>query len=202
MDNRGFDAWADGYERSVAQSDAERTYPFAGYGQVLETIFGMVGENETVLDIGFGTGTLTARLYAKGCDVWGQDFSSRMIELAQEKMPRAHLFEGDFTLGLAEPLLHHTYDCIVATYSLHHLKDEDKPGFLKALLPLLREGGRILIGDVAFATREQMERCKAEAGDAWDDQEFYPVYEELRRSLPSLQFEAVSFCAGVYILER
>ena len=49
-----------------------------------------------MLDLGFGTGTLTAKLYENGCTIWGQDFSRRMIEIAQEKMPDAHLYQGDF----------------------------------------------------------------------------------------------------------
>ena len=44
----------------------------------------MSKENAKVLDIGFGTGTLTTKLYENGCEVYGQDFSQRMIELAKE----------------------------------------------------------------------------------------------------------------------
>ena len=47
-----------------------------------------------------------------------------MIELAQKKMPDAHLYQGDFSKGLVESLLQHTYDFILATYSLYHLTDD------------------------------------------------------------------------------
>ena len=30
LDSRGFDLWADGYDRSVDISDEDNTYPFAG----------------------------------------------------------------------------------------------------------------------------------------------------------------------------
>lgn len=76
--------------------------------------------NASVLDIGFGTAVLTARLYEQGCTIYGQDFSSRMLELASEKMPGAHLYQGDFTQGLVEPLQNPRYDYIVTTYALHH----------------------------------------------------------------------------------
>jgi putative AdoMet-dependent methyltransferase len=33
-----------------------------------------------------------------------------MIELASEKMPDAHLYQGDFTQGLVEPLQTQNYD--------------------------------------------------------------------------------------------
>ena len=124
LNNKGFDLWADGYDKSVGLSDEANTYPFAGYKKVLAAIFQTVMQtpNASVLDIGFGTAVLTARLYEQGCTIYGQDFSSRMLELASEKMPGAHLYQGDFTQGLVEPLQNPRYDYIVATYSLHHLR--------------------------------------------------------------------------------
>lgn len=81
LNDKGFDLWADGYDKSVGISDEGNTYPFAGYKKVLGYIFQAVMEKQspTVLDIGFGTGTLTTKLYENGCCVYGQDFSERMI---------------------------------------------------------------------------------------------------------------------------
>ncbi|MBR6442289.1 MAG: class I SAM-dependent methyltransferase [Clostridia bacterium] len=199
LDNKGFDLWADGYDEAVGLSDEDNTYPFAGYKDVLGSIFRTVMEKPgaTVLDIGFGTGTLTTKLYEHGCDVYGQDFSARMIELASAKMPGAHLYQGDFAQGLAEPLRNRKYDFIIATYSLHHLTDDRKVVFLRSLAECLAEGGKILIGDVAFETRTELEQCARDAGDEWDDEELYCVADELRAFFPSLRFEKVSFCAGI-----
>ena len=199
LDNKGFDLWADGYDEAVGLSDEDNTYPFAGYKDVLGSIFRTVMEKPgaTVLDIGFGTGTLTTKLYEHGCDVYGQDFSARMIELASAKMPGAHLYQGDFAQGLAEPLRNRKYDYIIATYSLHHLTDDRKVVFLRSLAECLAEGGKILIGDVAFETRTELEQCARDAGDEWDDEELYCVADELRAFFPSLRFEKVSFCAGI-----
>ena len=96
LNNKGFDLWADGYDKTVGISDEENTYPFAGYKKVLGFIFQAImrAGNAVVLDIGFGTGTLTTKLYERGCSIYGQDFSSRMIALASEKMPNAHLYQG------------------------------------------------------------------------------------------------------------
>ena len=204
LDQTGFDLWADDYDNSVGVSDEDNTYPFAGYKDVLERIFQTVlaKPHAAVLDIGFGTGTLTAKLYEHGCVIYGQDFSTRMIELAGEKMPGAHLYQGDFAQGLAEPLLHNAYDFIIATYSFHHLTDDQKITLLHTLQGCLKENGQILIGDVAFATREQLERCRETAGEAWDDEEFYFVFEELQRVFPALSFTQVSHCAGILTLSR
>ena len=199
LDNKGFDLWADGYDKTVGVSDEGKTYPFAGYKDVLGTIFKTIMKkpNAVVLDIGFGTGTLTTKLYENGCNIYGQDFSARMIELASQKMPNAHLYQGDFTQGLVEPLLAQNYDFIVATYSLHHLTDEQKVSFLRGLRDHLNPGGQILIGDVAFENRSQLEQCQKDVGDEWDDDEIYFVVDELTREFPELGFRQISHCSGV-----
>lgn len=204
LDNKGFDLWTDRYDSTVGISDDENTYPFDGYKNVLGRIFQVIMEkkNAVVLDIGFGTGTLTSKLYENGCTVYGQDFSSRMIELAAQKMPGAHLYQWDFTQGLAEPLKHQRYDSIVATYSLHHLKDEQIVEFLRTLHDHLNENGQILIGDVAFETREELDTCRLASGDKWDHEEICFVAGELRSAFPSLSFTRVSYCASIIMICR
>ena len=204
LNGKEFDLWADGYDKAVGISDEESTYPFAGYKKVLGFIFKTIMEtaNAVVLDIGFGTGTLTTKLYEQGCSIYGQDFSARMIALASEKMPYAHLYQGDFSKGLVEPLRDRRYDYIVATYSLHHLTDTQKRVFLSELRDHLKENGKIIIGDVAFETRKALEQCKLKAGDTWDNDEIYFVAEELRKDLPGLSFTQISDCAGVLMLGR
>lgn len=204
LNGKEFDLWADGYDKAVGISDEESTYPFAGYKKVLGFIFKTIMEtaNAVVLDIGFGTGTLTTKLYEQGCSIYGQDFSTRMIALASEKMPYAHLYQRDFSKGLVEPLRDRRYDYIVATYSLHHLTDTQKRVFLSELRDHLKGNGKIIIGDVAFETRKDLERCRLAAGCAWDDDEIYFVAEELRKDLPGLSFTQISDCAGVLMLGR
>ncbi len=204
LNSNGFDVWADGYDESVRLADESDAYPFAGYATILKEIYGRVCASgaKAVLDIGFGTGTLAGQLYQQGCDVFGQDFSSRMIQLAQGKMPRAQLYQGDFSLGLVQELKQQRYDAIIATYALHHLTDEQKVAFFQELLPLLQDNGCIYVGDVAFATRAQLEQCKAQAGDDWDASEIYFVYDELKQAFPQLRFEPVSHCAGLLTLKK
>ena len=212
LDSKGFDLWADGYDKAVGLSDEANSYPFAGYRRVLGRIFEIVTETgkpkgfpaglPAVLDIGFGTAALSAELYERGFSIYGQDFSERMTALASAKMPGAKLFTGDFSNGLCAQLTIERYDFIIATYSLHHLDDGRKIAFLRELLGLLNEGGSILIGDVAFETRAELEVCKASAGEEWDDDEFYFVAEEMKKAFPNMEFEKTSFCAGVITLKK
>lgn len=204
LNETGFDLWADGYDKSVGLSDEDGSYPFAGYRALMNALYGRIlaQKAQRVLDIGFGTGVLTERLYARGCEIFGQDFSARMCAIAQEKMPNAKLFQGDFSHGLVPQLRTQTYDAIIATYSLHHLTDAQKVEFLRSLLPLLSDTGRIYIGDVAFPTRAELAACRAEARDEWDEDEIYFVFDELQKEFPQLQFESFSHCAGLFTLAK
>ena len=203
LSNTGFDLWADNYDKDVGISNEENCYPFAGYKKILASIFEtiMAKPHLTVLDIGFGTGTLTAKLYEKGCEIYGQDFSSQMLALASAKMPGAHLSQGDFVKGLAEPLANKRYDFIVSTYALHHLTDPQKYTFLRQLLERLNDDGKILIGDIAFETRVELENFRQTVGDDWDQEEIYFVINEMKREFPQLKFYRFSCCAGMISIE-
>lgn len=167
LNNRGFDKWADDYDETVRLSDASNVYPFAGYSVVLGEIYSRIIKKQygRVLDIGFGTATLTKQLHSSGCTIYGQDFSEKMVQLAKDKMQNAVLYQGDFSEKLVPQLKQNKYDAIVATYSLHHLNDEKKLLLIRELLSLLNVNGRIYIGDIAFSTRKALEQCREDVGD-------------------------------------
>ena len=73
LDHAGFDLWANAYDETVSASDEQDEYPFAGYTSVLSSIYRFAVEKgcTAILDIGFGTGTLTTKLYAQGCQIYG-----------------------------------------------------------------------------------------------------------------------------------
>jgi putative AdoMet-dependent methyltransferase len=164
LSSKGFDLWANSYDESVNLSEESNVYPFAGYKDVLNTIYRMVrtSKSAAVLDIGFGTGVLTNKLYKDGYSVYGFDFSEKMLEIAKTKMPKATLIKHDFTYGMPDLLKGKLFDYIICTYAIHHLQDEQKLTFILELLDYLSPDGKILIGDVAFETKAEYEKCKSE----------------------------------------
>lgn len=206
LDNKGFDLWADGYDKSVQLSEENDEYPFAGYKDVLNTIYNIVHKREKakILDVGFGTGILTKKLYDDGYEIYGIDFSQKMIEIAKEKMPLASLIKYDFSKGLPEEIKDNSFDYIISTYAMHHLEDEEKNEFIEKLENYLNKDGKIIIGDIAFKTRELLEKCKTNYNEYWDEEEVYFVFEELKESLfdKNINFIEISHCSGVIQISK
>ena len=57
----------------------------------------------------------------------------------------------------------------------------------------------IIIGDIAFETRELLEQCKAKYENFWDDEEIYFIFDELKEffSKEDISFSTISHCAGI-----
>ena len=207
LNNNGFDLWSGSYDASVKEADARNQYPFAGYGKLMNAIYGTIMKHgpAKVLDIGFGTALLTSRLYDAGNQITGIDFSSEMIRIAALKMPRAKLLQWDFSLGIPPVLSEQSFDFIVSTYALHHLADVAKVTFIASLLNKLEAEGVLLIGDVCFRTRNDLLLCKAACGDDWDNDEAYLVFAELSEQLSpicNLTFHEYSFCSGIIEIKK
>ncbi len=46
LNKQGFDLWANEYDQTVRVSEESNLYPFAGYKEILNTIFNEVMQNE------------------------------------------------------------------------------------------------------------------------------------------------------------
>ena len=204
LSSNGFDLWADGYDESVRLSENDNEYPFAGYKEVLNTIYKTVraGLGNRILDIGFGTAVLTQKLYNDGYTVFGMDFSQKMLDIGKTKMPDAVLIKHDFSIGFPEEFKNERFDFITCTYAIHHLTDEKKAEFIGELKAHLNPDGLILIGDVAFEKVEDLERCRRESGDLWDDDESYMVEETIKKLVQNAGYEKITFCSGVFTIRK
>ena len=202
LDDKGFDSWAYQYDENVRQCDEKGDYPFAGYAKVLQRIEDAVLANGPcdVVDVGFGTGVLTKKLYDAGCRIWGQDYSKTMIAIAQEKMPEATLCYGDLGLSLASPLLSQRYDAAVVTYAMHHFTLQEKCILLRRLQLCLKPEGKIYIGDISFPTQADQDACRAQFAKEWDEDETYIIYDELKEYFPGLTCEKISHCCCLFTL--
>lgn len=196
-----FNRWAGDYDHSISESS--QGFPFEGYYDVLAAIQRGIDrpEQAKILDLGVGTGLLTYALYVQGATIVGVDFSAKMLEKAQEKMPNATFLCYDLSQGLPEELHGQTFDYVVSSYAMHHFPDEHKADLIKLLQEYLTPEGEILIADVMFATVEEREECRRQVGSEWDDEEYYITADEFLPIIEAMQchvqFVQVSFCGGV-----
>ncbi len=197
----GFDKWAQEYDNDVKECYINKEYPFDGYFDVFDIILKQINSNTKVLDVGFGTGILTKKIYDLGCQVSGIDFSEKMVLISQEKMPKAQFYQQDFNDELSEILKREKFDYIISTYAMHHLDDHKKVDFIFQLSNMLSEGGKIIIGDISFIDDKNKEMCKRNAKDGWDDDEIYIVADKILPLLKEkgliVKYTQVSSCSGI-----
>ncbi|MBO4928846.1 MAG: methyltransferase domain-containing protein [Clostridia bacterium] len=203
LDAAGFDAWQAKYDADVAACEEAGDYPFAGYTELHQQVFDIVHAREgvSVLDLGCGTGKLTARILEAGHPVTAVDFSGQMLQAAAHNAPGATFVQGELA-QVPDLLAGQTFDCIIAVYALHHLPDAEKYALLTALREHLNPEGVIVLGDVSFPDRDGLEAVREAYEEDWDDSEFYLVREELEQALPQFDVDCIpiSFCADVLIL--
>ena len=200
-----FNNWAADYDRHVGSCDS---FPFAGYNDVLEAIVARTASTSTsrILDLGTGTGNLAARLTGEHREVWGTDFSERMLDAAAAKHPPIRFVRQDL-LGDWPSDLPPRFDRIVSAYVFHEFPLESKIRILADLAAEhLTPGGRIVIGDIAFASAQQRSNAHKRWKTQWDEDEAYWAFDETRDASAgtglAVTFEQVSPCAGVFLFQQ
>ena len=194
-----FDDWADSYDESVR---TETAFPFDGYDRVLETVVkeAAVTPGDLVLDLGAGTGNLSALFLERGCRVWGVDFSMKMLEHAQEKLPQAVFAQADVRDELPADFPQR-YHAVVSGYTFHHFPLEEKVRLVQRLvLDHLLPGGRLVIGDLMFRDAADEDALRKAMGEEWEQEYFWLADKSiaaLTEAGISARFVKLSSCAGV-----
>lgn len=202
-DEADFDRWAPTYDRDVRE---DGLFPFDGYDRVLQYVVeqAAVMPGAAVLELGIGTGNLSALLVAAGVNLWGVDFSAAMLELAAAKLPTAHLLQADLLNDLPAEI--GRFSAITSAYVFHEFATPDKLALLARLATRhLLPGGRIVIGDIAFADDATRDRARLAAGDRWDEEYFWSDAEATAMAgqlALDLTLRPISSCATVFVFTR
>lgn len=70
-------------------------------------------------------------------------------------------------------IINEKFDYIVSSSAIHHITDVEKIDLIMKLKNKIKKEGKIVISDVAFENRKQLKKCKLDAGELWDDDEYY-----------------------------
>jgi SAM-dependent methyltransferase len=95
-------------------------------------------QGEQILDIGCGTGHLTAKIAASGAKVTGIDRSPEMIRQAREAYPALRFEVAD---AMKIPL-EESFDAVFSNATLHWIKEPER--VIAEISRLLRPGGRFV----------------------------------------------------------
>jgi len=151
-----YDSWAEDYD-----SDTAANMAILLEGDRLAELMAPQPD-QLVLDAGCGTGRHVA-LLKDHCTVVGIDFSEPMLAVAARKHPDVEFMRADLTQTL--PFEDHTFDMVLSSLVLSHIKDIAVP--LAEFARVTKEDGRIFVID--FVRHPTLD---------WDDLEYQdqPVY--------------------------
>lgn len=202
-----YDEWAEGYDDVVAERDRAGRFPFAGHSVAIKSLVKAVHTaypQAEVLDLGCGTGDIEERLAELGHSVVGADFSAQMIERAREKAPSAEYLRIDLrTECLKERLQGRRFQVVVSSYFLHNLNHDTRIALLKEINEcVLEDDGLVIFADVCFRSEEIRSAVLQSHASDVDPDEDYPVYEDLKKDIPNLVFQQISFCAGLLAFRK
>jgi len=199
-----FDSWASSYDYWI--EIGSDSFPFRGYDEVLRRIVELANPEpgSRILDVGIGTGNLALRFVELGCEIWGIDYSARMLEEAGKKVPDVRLIQLDVESEFPYEL-RIGFDHIVSAYTLHHLTLERKVTVVKRLTDeLLTENGSIIVGDVSFSTSSTRAKAREKLVSEWDDYEYYWAADEFMKLVEdsglNVAYEQISDYGGVYVI--
>ena len=107
---------------------------------------------DRVLEIGCGTGAVTARLAARGAAVTALDQNPEMMERARHRLetaaePRTSVEWIERTASEIDALPAEHFDGVVASLSLSEMSGDERAFVLREARLRLRPGGRLVVGD-------------------------------------------------------
>jgi ubiquinone/menaquinone biosynthesis C-methylase UbiE len=108
------------------------------------------GENDKVLDLACGTGTMALMIKARhpSTAVAGLDGDPEILALAREKTRKAGLdIEFNEALSSSMPYPSNEFDIVFSSLFFHHLKPAEKARTLTEVIRVLKPGGRFHVCD-------------------------------------------------------
>jgi trans-aconitate 2-methyltransferase len=142
---------------------------------------------ERILDLGCGTGHLTAKLAAADAVVAGMDSSPSMIAQARQNFPSLRFVLADASDFRFEEL----FDAVFSNAALHWVQDAES--VVKCVAAALRPGGRFVLemgakGNIA-TIRQTIEAVLTERGHTARSPWFFPSAGEYSALLEKRGFE-------------
>jgi ubiquinone/menaquinone biosynthesis C-methylase UbiE len=121
--------------------------------------------NETVLELGCGTGFLTKKLAAQNAIVTSIDQSYGMLARAREKVPQGKFIQADILQYKDVD----KFDYVVLFFVLHELSADDRIAILKSAKNFLKKNGEIVICDFSIPEKGIMKTLFPRLIGLWEN---------------------------------
>lgn len=128
-------------------------------------------ESIRVLELGAGTGALTAKLLTRfpESSVLAADHSEQMLVEAERKLEtfgdRVELRQGAFPEDY--PSETDEFDLVVSSLAVHHLDEAEKKDLFDAIFKALKPGGWFINGDVVQFDAPHLEKLSGDMIENW-----------------------------------
>jgi len=130
------------------------------YREMLASIIDYIPSNlkiERILELGCGTGNLTELIIQKypHAEVVAVDISGQIIKECRQRLQSeaVEYLQKDFMEISFEPS---TFDLVLSSIAIHHLKDEDKRILFSRLNTFIRSGGVFIYADQSRGVTEEI----------------------------------------------
>jgi SAM-dependent methyltransferase len=134
-------------EKAEAYDDDETPEYRACAGLVVE--LAAAEADDTVLDLGTGTGAIALQVASEAGRVIGRDISDGMLDRAREKAAERDIENVSFGTGrFREPNVDEPVDVVTTNFAMHHLSDAEKREAIAVIADL--DPDRFVLGDVMF----------------------------------------------------
>lgn len=183
-----FDGWAASYDQDLL----EKSGPLVGYSDSLKVASALlpISADESVLDIGIGSGAFAVPFLERGARIMGIDLSEKMLEKCRQSYPMIELHQGTFTVIPASDAV---FDHVISSFVFHEVAVSERPSACRELARVLKPGGFVALLDIMFASEAAQDEARRLMGDAWDDEEIYTQVGDLDALLRAEGFTALQW---------
>jgi putative AdoMet-dependent methyltransferase len=199
-----FDALAEIYDRNMQKY---RNI----HGEIREVLdFLDLQLDQTVLEIGTGTGEFALAAARHCAKVYAIDLSAGMLKYAEKKAESRGIVNAEFIqagfLTYCSPV---PLDAVVTQIALHHLPDFWKQIALNRIAGMLREGGKFFLRDIVYSFdirdyENAIENHLTKASEIANDELAGRISAHIKKEYSTMNWimEGILERAGIRIIEK
>lgn len=158
--------------------------------------------NETVLELGCGTGYLTKKLLDKKVVITSIDQSPGMLARAISRVPKGKFIQSD----ILQYKDSNKFDYVVLFFVLHELSADDRTTILKSAKEFLKENGKIFICDFSIPEKGILKTLFPKLVGLWENKHTLEVlkngfFTEIKNNNLEIEFHTKLYQQRVQLIK-